>query len=60
MGLVAWGILLIVVGLLLTFSSLIGFLPGLPLIAIGIGLAVVGALLWLISLPMRVGRHLAD
>lgn len=59
MGLVAWGIVLLIIGLLLTFSNLLGFLPGVPLLAIGILLIVVGAVLWLVSLPFKAGRAMS-
>lgn len=59
MGLVGWGIALIVIGLLLTLTNVFGFIPGAPLLTIGILLVVVGVVLWLVSLPFKAGRSMS-
>lgn len=56
MGMVAWGLLLLVIGLAITFSSVLGFLPGVPLMVLGVALAVLGVILWILGLPARAGR----
>lgn len=53
MGMFTWGVLLIAVGLLLTFSSFLGFLPGVPMLVLGIALALLGLVFWFLGLPLR-------
>lgn len=45
MNLVGWGIALIVLGFLVTFSNLFGFLAGVPLLWVGIVLIAVGVVM---------------
>lgn len=58
MGMVFWGVLLAIVGLVLIFSNLLGFIPGVPILVLGIVLAVVGVVAWLASLPFKAGRRI--
>jgi hypothetical protein len=45
-----WGIALVILGLLLTFTHLFGFVVGFPLLAIGIVLIAVGVILGIVHM----------
>lgn len=54
-----WGIALVILGLLLTFTHLFGFVVGFPLLAIGVVLIVVGVILGIVHFftgATRAGR----
>lgn len=57
MGLIAWGLVLLLIGVILTFTNLLGFIPGVPLATIGIILIALGILLAVLSIPFRVARR---
>lgn len=54
-----WGIALVILGLLLTFTNLFGFVVGFPLLAIGIVLIAIGVILGIVHFftgTKRTGR----
>jgi len=59
LGLIGWGVLLVLIGLVLTFSNLLGFVPGVPLFLVGAVLIVLGVVVALLSLPFRGARALS-
>lgn len=56
MGFIVAGVVLILIGIALTFSNVFGFAVGLPLTGIGIALIVVGAILAVVHFVGRTGR----
>ncbi|HLE97335.1 MAG TPA: hypothetical protein VI997_08185 [Candidatus Thermoplasmatota archaeon] len=56
MTLVAIGVALVILGVMLTFSSLLGLTVGAPLVAIGISVAALGSVLWVAGGIARAAR----
>lgn len=56
MALALWGAALVGLGLAVTFSSLLGFVPGLPLLGLGLVLLALAVAGWVLGLPVRAAR----
>ncbi|MEA3201147.1 MAG: hypothetical protein QOE90_2575 [Thermoplasmata archaeon] len=52
-----WGIALVILGLVLTFTHLFGFVVGLPLLGIGLVLVAIGIVLGVIHLVTGGARR---
>lgn len=60
MGFIVVGLLLVILGIVLTFTSLLGFIPGVPIFGIGLAFVAIGAVFWLLALPFRFARWIRD
>jgi hypothetical protein len=58
-NLVGWGVLLVIVGLLLTFSNVFGFVVGAPIVWLGVLLIVAGVVVGIAHFFVGGARRLA-
>jgi hypothetical protein len=56
-NLIGWGVLLVIVGLLLTFSNVFGFVAGAPIVWLGILLIVAGVIVGIAHFFMGGARR---